>query len=457
MPVLKGNEETEKKEIPKKAVEVLEKIDSELKKTDIKTFYKKADKETKKLILNAVELVLNEKDAWIRGGCWNLIFYCSVFYNSKGERQGVKKALNEFKDAIKALKDISKEKLLTRTYVTMVLNNAVKSYSTGVFKTLGNETNEIIKSMQGEELKKQSLFLLSSLAGKSDKTAKDIKNLGKVLELVYKDGYGEQEKKQAVKALEVLIEKEDFGEILKLIPEVSKKQEYLPMEKKINLAYGTYTLGEKNMLELLFKKKIHFFLRYTKEELERQLYQIDKDYKPKYVTLKELKEQEKKPVFLVVYNQNDYNGAFYKDDTKFNFLSKYFNVVVYEVGAESQFYYSVKETGKKYGEITHLLIGGHGTPEHILLGYPYEEQKIDLTDIEEMKKIKGYTKDSVLILESCSTGAEGGIGEKLKDALGVKNLFAPKTPAFIKQGGYKINYKNKKPVITEVEFVETKQ
>jgi hypothetical protein len=52
---------------------------------------------------------------------------------------------------------------------------------------------------------------------------------------------------------------------------------------------------------------------------------------------------------------------------------------------------------------------------------------------------KFFKNDATIILESCSTGKEGGIGQQLSEALGIK-VIAPKEPTSI--GRIKSNLDN---------------
>lgn len=212
-----------------------------------------------------------------------------------------------------------------------------------------------------------------------------------------------------------------------------------PPEERMNLAYGIEVLGGKNALRLTQERGISYFLRYSKEELERQMYQVDQTYRPKHARLEELKQQAQKPVFLVVYNKNDWNGGFYDDQNKFNTLSKDFNVVVYEAGNEDAFYDAVEKTAK-IGDITHLLIGGHGSPNGIQLGAGREETAyLDLTDAQKMKGLKKYLQGAIVILEACSTGQDReAIGGVLAKTWEVSQLFAPVEPAAINQDGWRV-------------------
>lgn len=90
---------------------------------------------------------------------------------------------------------------------------------------------------------------------------------------------------------------------------------------------------------------------------------------------------------------------------------------------------------KKY---SHIHICGHGTPESIIFASYFS-----LTD-ENVGKLKfNLSQNATIDLDSCSTGAFGGIGEKICNVSNRK-VFAPKkdvNKAIITTSGKKINYK----------------
>nr|AIF06754.1 hypothetical protein [uncultured marine group II/III euryarchaeote KM3_195_B08] len=238
--------------------------------------------------------------------------------------------------------------------------------------------------------------------------------------------------------------------IMRLFLQINKdpKLQSLTLEERMNVAYGRLILGTENAEKLRTKRGITYFMRYSPQQLESQMYQIDRTYKPKYTSRDELRLQQTRPTVLVVFNKHDNSGSFYFQSKSFRDLSKKFKVVIYETDNEQGFYNAVRNTHKTHGKITHLMIGGHGTHDKIVFGRKKkgesneeaEKKTLDLTDIAELRKLSKYLEGVRIILEACSTGGKRtpGKGEKsinrskhnmrtaLKTALKAVKVFAPK-------------------------------
>ncbi|MFH1289957.1 MAG: hypothetical protein ABIH92_00965, partial [Nanoarchaeota archaeon] len=163
-----------------------------------------------------------------------------------------------------------------------------------------------------------------------------------------------------------------------------------------------------------------------------------------------------------IYNHRDLNGAFYNDNKKFDYLSSQFDVVLYEADSERDFYAAVKQTNETYGKITHLLIGAHGDPDSMELGFTYNEKYkenvcLDLTDAKELEELRKYLEGVIIILESCSTGKnKNAIGALIHKSTGAKRTFAPKVPSYILQDGWKIEKINGVPTVVDVKYKDEK-
>lgn len=94
----------------------------------------------------------------------------------------------------------------------------------------------------------------------------------------------------------------------------------------------------------------------------------------------------------------------------------------------------LNKTYGKHHKIAFALIGGHGTKDHITLGGTHRKNMILFEDLagKAAQRTGGFfAPNPTIVLASCSTGAEGGIGQELSKVLGAK-VIAPKVPSGIK-------------------------
>ncbi len=168
----------------------------------------------------------------------------------------------------------------------------------------------------------------------------------------------------------------------------------------------------------------------------------------------ENRDNQDLPYGVVLFPRSDHNGAFYQNAIKLNDfhhqLEGNYNLRVYECGSQIEAAKALIRSRDRYGEkhkISFGILGGHGSPDSVQFGNKSKKKyglkaflgdlmfkptvgpKIDLTseDVAKptMPKIgELFEDDSTVILVSCSTGVEEGIGEKLSSALGVK-VIAP--------------------------------
>jgi hypothetical protein len=92
---------------------------------------------------------------------------------------------------------------------------------------------------------------------------------------------------------------------------------------------------------------------------------------------------------------------------------------------------------RKYGDhhkISFAFIGGHGSESSILFGGPYRRNTLFLEDLTGKGVARTgdfFEPHPTIVLVSCSTGAEGGIGQELSRVLGAK-VIAPQVPTNLK-------------------------
>ena len=167
---------------------------------------------------------------------------------------------------------------------------------------------------------------------------------------------------------------------------------------------------------------------------------------------KEQFNDRSKPYGVVLYPRDDWNGAFYN----FPMLEKFYKQL------KGEFYLRVFECKSKLGVVKALnklnklynppddsghkislaIIGGHGTKNSINFGGRAwdnkeggKKEELHINDLkgsvaEESGKF--FIKYPTIILESCSTGADEGIGKELAKVLGAK-VIAPTTPNSVQE------------------------
>lgn len=168
------------------------------------------------------------------------------------------------------------------------------------------------------------------------------------------------------------------------------------------------------------------FVRYPVELLTRQ-------YEEREIT--------EKPYGVIIYPRYDYNSAFMDvkvfqellDQLKGEFLLR-----VAECESKQDIARTFLKFDKKYNipngqRISLLILGGHGQERSIRFGGDGERHRLIITDLtgKGVQKTGGFfSENPTIILASCSTGAEGGIGQQLSSVFKA-NVIAPKVPTNI--------------------------
>lgn len=186
---------------------------------------------------------------------------------------------------------------------------------------------------------------------------------------------------------------------------------------RLNFAYGIAAVGERATAELHTRLGIDYFMRYSPRMLQAV-----------YGTLQA--EQSDRPLLVIAFNKNDWNGAFYREGLLLDPLLRAYRPLLFETDSEGNYYSRIGEVAGRYGRISTLLIGGHGEAGAIQLGDASETGRIDLSDHDELLALRDhFASRPLIILVSCSTGeSEKGIGAEISRDLGAR-LFAPVTPS----------------------------
>jgi hypothetical protein len=183
---------------------------------------------------------------------------------------------------------------------------------------------------------------------------------------------------------------------------------------RLNMAYGIAAVGEKKAEELHKGLGIQFFLRYPRSILEEVHHNMLRT------------EISERPLMLVIFNKNDWNGHFYREGMALAGLERYYKVMIVEADSEDAFYSKMRSLAKSYGRIDTLILAGHGAPDSIQLGDNDDKGEIDLTDSKELAELKGsFVPVPTVVLASCSTGQDDKSIAALLSRAWEANVFAP--------------------------------
>lgn len=171
---------------------------------------------------------------------------------------------------------------------------------------------------------------------------------------------------------------------------------------------------------------IQSFSRYPKELLLRQL---------------EAEDDLETPYGIVLNPREDWNGGFYGDQKVFSVFSdsardEKMNVRVFECESKIDAAKKLIRLNRKYGagqRIQFAVVGGHGNRE--LLEFGKEDRKtLTQKDLEgnAMQELRGFfSEDATIVLNSCSTGDDFGLGEMLSRLVKIK-VIAPDSPTSLR-------------------------
>ena len=152
-------------------------------------------------------------------------------------------------------------------------------------------------------------------------------------------------------------------------------------------------------------------------------------------------EDRKKPYGIIINPVNDWNGAFSTRYSTWLDLHQQLERAGYalrvaECGSKIEIARRLIGFDRRYSEkhkISFAFIGGHGTESTIKFG---GGKSINILHIEDLagrgvKRSSKFFEDyPTIVLISCSTGADKGIGEKLSETLGAR-VVAPDRPTNI--------------------------
>lgn len=146
------------------------------------------------------------------------------------------------------------------------------------------------------------------------------------------------------------------------------------------------------------------------------------------------KSDDPRPVALLLYNTDDWNGAFHSSDVIGNIVdSKKFRVVYREVSADNE----VTEALDTFSPVHTLVLAGHGSKTTLRLGKTTPERDqdtalVDTADYDNCDDAKQsyFVPDGQILLYACSNGEGGEDDDNLHNAMalsfpGVSILSSP--------------------------------
>lgn len=143
-----------------------------------------------------------------------------------------------------------------------------------------------------------------------------------------------------------------------------------------------------------------------------------------------------KPYGIILYPRTDHNGGYYGSikvlENLHRQLGEQYLIRAMECKNKYEIARRLIALNKRYGKISFAIVGGHGTSETI--EFSEGKEKVTYLHSEDLKG-KGVARTSqffienpTIILASCATGQEGGIGQRLSEVFGCK-VIAPDKPA----------------------------
>lgn len=154
-------------------------------------------------------------------------------------------------------------------------------------------------------------------------------------------------------------------------------------------------------------------------------------------------ENLEKPYGVLINPTNDYNGAFSGQSWKCQHLfdqlqEQGYALRIMEAEGKLELAKRLVRLDRHYGptnKISFAIIGGHGTEDSIQFGGEDRMNKLytsDLAGSGAKKAPRFFEETPTIVLVSCSTGADRGIGQKLSEVMNAK-VIAPDIPSNIEE------------------------
>ena len=228
------------------------------------------------------------------------------------------------------------------------------------------------------------------------------------------------------------------------------------LEDAFNANFNIYALMPEGI-------KSEFTERY--EKILRDLKEVNIEFPGRFRSIRSvqeiikncrnLKEIDPRPLAVCIYTKDDQMHAFEFNQQTEELVARGYRVFYFEARTDKEVYDAlIRATTVKPAEL--LILAGHGTQTQIAFGaddparseIENEDKYIDVSDENEMREkglSKYLAKNSVIILNSCSTG-EGkekakNVASLMRAVFPESTIFAPTKPTFIRKFKYDKNGK----------------
>lgn len=146
------------------------------------------------------------------------------------------------------------------------------------------------------------------------------------------------------------------------------------------------------------------------------------------------------PYGVIFYPESDHSGAGYRDKEVLQQLYEQVKdghaIRICEGDSKLKMARYLLEFDRKYGgehKISFAIVAAHGSEDDIRLGGSDKDKSIlrrrDFNDPRLARFGKYFEDDATLILNSCNTGADEGIGQQLSAV--IPKVIAPDSPTYI--------------------------
>jgi len=232
--------------------------------------------------------------------------------------------------------------------------------------------------------------------------------------------------------------------------------EYSPLLKNREFAHDAFNINFNAYESMPAETKIIYTKKY--ESIINELKDLNIDFPKRFKSpetvqkiienRKDLDAADPRPLAVLIYTKRDYNGSFQAHNQIETLVNMgHYRVVYFEAGTDEEVFNAlIRATAVKQAKL--LVLAGHGDQAYISFGAndpgscPIENEYkyVDVSDYCKMIKIglsKCLAKESIVILESCSTGKGKDKATNIANVIG--NIFkysaiiAPTEPAYIHQ------------------------
>ncbi len=165
---------------------------------------------------------------------------------------------------------------------------------------------------------------------------------------------------------------------------------------------------------------------------------------PKSILIAQFDEfkNNEKPYGIILQATHDWNSAFSHNndvwEDLFSQIKDQYGLRIIEAKSRTEIARNLIKLNRRYGanhKISFAFIGGHGSKNSITLGNEEDDSRILIEDFlgRGVKRLGNFFEPNpTIVLNSCSTGKMGGIGQRMSETYDTK-IIAPNIPASLKK------------------------